>query len=150
MTSSQQTQVNNRVTNGTVTKAATLDDLADALSIDKATLTATVNAYNLAIDNQTAPGFGLPLDGLTKLDTAPYYAEMICATEYGSVVSIKIDEFGRILNSTSRVIPGLYASGECTMGNIFPGGYYHGGFGMGVAAYTGVLVARTVVDDLTE
>ena len=50
---------------------------------------------------------------------------------------------------TLQPVPGLYASGECTISNQIWGGLYAGsGFGVGSSAYNGVLAARTIVSDL--
>jgi predicted oxidoreductase len=74
---------------------------------------------------------------------------LICGSDFGTLRSIKTDNFGRVLNASSQAIAGLYAGGECTMANVFPGGYYHGGLGMSIASYTGTLAARTAAADIT-
>jgi succinate dehydrogenase/fumarate reductase flavoprotein subunit len=149
LTPAQTTTQEDRVAAGQAWKFNTIDELADELGIAKATLQATVSAYNAAVNASTSPGFDLPADRATKLETAPFYADLICGSDFGTVRSIKTDNSGRVLNASSQAIAGLYASGECTMANVFPGGYYHGGLGMSIASYTGTLAARTAAADIT-
>jgi fumarate reductase flavoprotein subunit len=137
-----------RVTAGQAWKFNTIDELADGLGINKTALNTTVAAYNSNVNASTSPGFDLPYGKATKLETAPFYADLICGSDFGTVRSIKTDNFGRVLNASSQPIAGLYASGECIMANVFPGGYYHGGLGMSIASYTGTLAARTAAEDL--
>jgi fumarate reductase flavoprotein subunit len=140
--------IETRVTNGTAYKFNTIADLAAGLEIDLTKLNETIDDYNTKLDAGQSPGFDLPADTIQRIRIPPFYADLICGSDFGTVRSIKIDNGGRVLNSTNTAVAGLYASVECTLGNVFPGGYYHGGLGMSIAAYTAVLAARTAAADL--
>jgi succinate dehydrogenase/fumarate reductase flavoprotein subunit len=152
----QQTTIDNAVTASTIQRFDNLSSMATALEINEAKLRATITAYNAAIDANQSPGFNLPVAGLVKftdLDDV-FYAKKIgvestLSGNSGSFTAIKIDDYGRVQQRSRSVVPGLYAGSELVSGNIFPNGaYYHGGMGMAIAQYTGVLAARTAANDL--
>ena len=138
-----------KVKAGTVYKYDTIDELAEDLNINAAQLKQTIADYNAAVDEGQSPEFGLPVINATPIKDGPFYAEQIAYTTGGSLVSIKTDDDARVVNGNLQPVPGLYASGECTISNQFWGGLYAGsGFGVGSSAYNGVLAARTIVRDL--
>ncbi|GHV33893.1 hypothetical protein AGMMS4952_26190 [Spirochaetia bacterium] len=155
-TTAQQTAIQTAITAGRVQQFNNLSALATALQINETNLRATINAYNAAIDAGQSPGFDLPVTGLEKFDNldGTFYAKKIgvestLTGNFGSFTAIKIDDYGRVQQRSGSAVPGLYAGSELVSGNIFPAGaYYHGGMGMAIAQYTGVLAARTAADDL--
>ena len=109
-------------------KAPTLSALAAALSIDAASLDATVAAFNAAC-LQDRPFQPLATDGLATRDgyaprksnwarriaEAPYSAFPIMCGNCFTFGGLKVDTSARVLDTDGSVIPGLYAAGE-TMG----------------------------------
>ncbi|MDR1619402.1 MAG: FAD-dependent oxidoreductase [Clostridiales bacterium] len=133
---------------GLVEPYDTLEELAEAKGIDAAALVATVIAYNEAIDAGESPGLGLPVERAIKLDTAPYYAERIYNSWSGSVPGIKVDDLMRVLDGSDQPIPGLYAAGELTTGNMYYGGFPGLGVAGSYATYSGPYATRNIADEL--
>ncbi|MDR1211630.1 MAG: FAD-dependent oxidoreductase, partial [Spirochaetaceae bacterium] len=127
----------------------TLEALARAKGINEANLLATVRSYNQAIDTRQSPGFGLPAERGQKIDTPPYYAERLYTNWFGTVAGIKVDDQMHVLDGTDRPVPGLYAAGELTEGNMWWGTLYPGaGVGISYATYTGPYAVRNIVAEL--
>ncbi len=114
--------------------APSIAALATALSIDAASLEATVAAYNAACLHDR-PFKPLETDGLATRDTyaprksnwarpiaeAPYLAYPIMCGNCFTFGGLKVDPGARVLDTDGMPIPGLYAAGE-TMG-IYYGTY---------------------------
>ena len=104
---------------GRARTAPTLADLAVAIGIDAAVLCGTIDRYNAGVDAHEDAEFDKALAFLEPVREAPFYAvEMrpstVCFTAYG----LRIDRDARVLDATSRPVPGLYAAGECTGGVV--------------------------------
>jgi fumarate reductase flavoprotein subunit len=126
-----------------------LEALARAKGIHEVNLLATVRSYNQAIDARQSPGFGLPAERGQKIDTPPYYAERLYSAWFGTVPGVKVDNQMHVLDGTDRPVPGLYAAGELTEGNMWRGTQYPGGgVGISYATYTGPYAVRNIVAEL--
>lgn len=144
-----QATIQDRMEQGLIKKYDSLEELARDNGINEANLLATVEAYNNAVDAGESPGFGLPAERAQKLDTAPFYAERIIVSWFGTVPGLKVDDNMRVLNGDGVAIPGLYAAGELTEGNMWSGNIYPGaGVGISYAMYTGPYAVRCIVEDL--
>lgn len=124
---------------GMLTKAATMDELADQLGVDKAGLretTAKMAEYaKTGVDEEFGRGsdahdrmFGdvevTPNPCLGPLDEAPFYGAPIYPGDIGTKGGLVIDNDGRVLDEQGSAIDGLYAAGNCTaslMGDKYPG-----------------------------
>jgi fumarate reductase flavoprotein subunit len=126
----------------------TLEELARAHGINEANLVNEVRTYNAAVDSGQSPGFGLPADKATKIETPPYYAERLYTVWYGTVPGIKIDDTMHVLDGSDRTVPGLYAAGEVAEGNLWTVTYPGGGTGIGFAIFGGAFAARQIASDL--
>jgi succinate dehydrogenase/fumarate reductase flavoprotein subunit len=99
----------------TVHQADTLADLAAKTGLPADRVEATIAAYNAAVTDGSAPGAVPPKAQLAnRIETPPFYAFSplvpgITLTFGG----IMIDEAARALEADGRVIPGLFAAGEC-------------------------------------
>jgi uncharacterized protein with FMN-binding domain len=120
---------------GNVIKAATLDELAQKLKIDTATLTATINEYNGYVDSGTDSVFGKSAGQLTtkiKSDNSTGYTAILGAGYYyGTTGGLDVDTEMRVLNNTAAhtPIPGLYAIGQDSMGVLFNAKKAYVGYG---------------------
>lgn len=146
---SDQAAIQDRLAKGLIKQYDSLEELAKDNSIDAANLLATVEAYNKAVDAGESPGFGLPVERAQKIETAPFYVERIIVSWFGTVPGIRVDDNMRVLDGSGVPVPGLYAAGELTEGNMWAGNIYPGsGVGISYATYTGPYAVRCIVDDI--
>lgn len=112
-----QEAVDAAVAAGTVTKADSLEELAVAMGMDAAKLTAAVEAYNACVDTKTPDAFGRYTFN-HHIDQAPFYFSaplrpMILYTCGG----LEINSAAQVLDAAAKApIPGLYAAGEVAGG----------------------------------
>ena len=108
------TNIDALVGNGVVFKADSLEELAQQIGIDPAELTATVEAFNRAVDGE---GDALGRAVFTsKIDEAPFYATRTNPTVHHTMGGIEINTNAEVLDQSGNVIPGLFAAGETTGG----------------------------------
>lgn len=124
---------------GMLVKAASLDELADKLGVDRAGLQETVSRMRKYAREGVDEEFGRGNDAhdrmygdpevtpnpcLGPLDEAPYYGAPIYPGDIGTKGGLVIDQDGRVQDVDGQAIEGLYAAGNCTasiMGNKYPG-----------------------------
>lgn len=135
---------------GLIAPFDTLEALAKEYGINESNLLATVKAYNEAVDAGTSPGFDLPVEKAQKLEKAPFYAEKINLSWFGTIPGIKVDNQMRILDGNGVPVPGLYATGELTEGNFYTRTYPGAGVGISYATYTGPYAVRNIIEDLNK
>lgn len=129
-------------------EADTLEALILQLKgVDHAAATATLAAYNDAVDEQTAfdPTSldGKSTNGLTlpksnwaqKLDTGPYRAYPVTGGITFTYGGLKVDAEGGVISQEGARVPGLFACGEIVGGVFFAG--YPGGSGLTSGAVFG-------------
>lgn len=134
------------VAQGTAVLVDSIEALAEAIGVDAAKLTATVETYNAACAAGVDEQFGKPATNmgmyltqtatdenpgvikqemqemqlLTALDTAPYYAVKVSLNSLsGTFGGPKVNLNGQVIATTGDVIPGLYAAGEVASGELF-------------------------------
>lgn len=118
------------------TVASDLDELGSKLGIDAATLRATIQGYNAAVqpgafDPETKDGKRTV--GITPaksnwaqtIDTPPYYAYTVTGGITFSFGGLKIDPSSRVIDDQERPIAGLFAAGEI-LGDFFYHNYPSG------------------------
>tara|TARA_R110002073_G_scaffold4618_6_gene29831 strand:+ start:3320 stop:5017 length:1698 start_codon:yes stop_codon:yes gene_type:complete len=124
---------------GLLTRADSLQGLAEALDIDASGLAATVERFNEQARAGRDPDFGRgdsehdryyadpkvqPNPCLGPLETGPYYALRCDAGDLDTKGGLLCDEHARVLKESGDVIPGLYAAGNTSaavMGDTYPG-----------------------------
>ena len=114
-------------------QADTIEGLAEQLSIDPATLAATLNQWNEAVKNQEDPLFGRTTGMNADLTTAPYYAIKIAPGIHHTMGGVKINTSAEVINKAGGTIPGLFAAGEVTGG-------VHGGNRLGGNAVADIVI----------
>ncbi|HEU5038148.1 MAG TPA: 3-oxosteroid 1-dehydrogenase [Nocardioides sp.] len=144
--------------NGTVKKAATLEELAEELGLPPGSLTETVTRFNgfartgvdedfhrgeSAYDKYYSDPTVKPNPSLHAIDQAPFYAVKIVPGDLGTKGGLVTDEKARVLRPDGSVIPGLYAAGNCSaavMGHTYAGP----GATIGPALTFGYLAAEAI------
>ncbi|WP_433755623.1 FAD-binding protein [Nocardia sp. CA-135398] len=121
-----------------VTKADTLDELAEKIGVPADNLRATVDRFNESARIGRDVDFGrgdsaydhyygdptLPNPVLDVIEDGPYYAVRLEAGDLGTKGGLVSDEVGRVLRADGSAIEGLYAAGNVSasvMGNDYAG-----------------------------
>jgi 3-oxosteroid 1-dehydrogenase len=120
-------------------KAASVGELAQQLGIDPATLTATVDRFNVfarsgkdedfhrgdrAYDRFLGDRTQKPSPAMGPVEKRPFYAYQFYPGDVGTYGGVITDTHARVLREDGSVIPGLYATGTSTasvMGRSYPG-----------------------------
>ena len=119
-----------------VVEANTIEELADGLGIDVATMTQTIAEYNAAVqpgeynptalDGKHTEGIEPPKSNWAlELDEPPYMGYAVTCGLTFTFGGLKINARAQVIDTEDAPIPGLYAAGELTGGlfyNNYPGG----------------------------
>jgi succinate dehydrogenase/fumarate reductase flavoprotein subunit len=116
-----------------VVTASSIQDLAKAMGVNAAALTATVNQWNADATKQADTLYGRP-NNFMQISTAPFYAAPLNWTCDDSWGGLRINGKTQVLDSTAKPISHLYAAGATTGGICGPF-YQHSGGAVG-SAYT--------------
>ena len=131
--------------NGYIVWDDTLEGLAGKLDMDAATLQATVDAYNAAVDSGSDE-FGRTLFSC-KLENGPWVATPRQACVHHTMGGLTIDTSGHVMaEGGTETIAGLYAAGEVTGG--IHGGNRLGGNAVVDTVVFGKLAADSLVADV--
>lgn len=121
------------VSTGIVVEGATIEELAENIGVDSATLAETLNTWNAAVAAQNDEEFGRATGMDEDLSHAPYYAIKIAPGIHHTMGGVKINVNGEVIDTQGKVIPGLFAAGEVTGG-------VHGGNRLGGNAVADIVV----------
>lgn len=105
--------VRKQVKEGRFTVAETLDQVAEIIGCDPATLTATFEAYNANAEAGAEDEFGLTPERAI-LAEGPYYVSKAASAVHMTKGGVACDEQARVLYEDGSVVDGLYACGEVT------------------------------------
>lgn len=132
-------QLPRKIREGFLTKAATLEELAQKLNIEPAALRATVDRFNANAAKGIDPDFGRgqseqdkyygdprvgPNPCLGPIEQGPFYAIQIYPGDLGTKGGLVTDTSARVHREDGSVIRGLYAVGNSAasvMGETYPG-----------------------------
>ena len=133
-------------------QAASITELAAALSLDPSQLEASVDEFN----NGVRPGVFDPgnldncrTDGLEppkshwarRIDTPPYYGYPLRPGITFTYLGVTVDEQARVIMQDERPAKNIFAAGEMMAGNILGKGYL-AGFGLTIGAVFGRIAGR--------
>jgi hypothetical protein len=139
-------------TPGVAVTADSLDTLAAATGMPASTLRATVSRYNeLAAQGVDADfnAFGEKTFPKPKpIDTAPFYAARFFPITRKSMGGVDVDLECRVLDTSGRTIPGLYAVGEVTGYAGINGKAALEGTFLGPGIYMGRIAGRSVAREI--
>ncbi|MBR2943342.1 MAG: FAD-binding protein [Clostridia bacterium] len=113
-----------KVADGTIKKAETLDELTSILGLPEGSLAATVAQYNKYCADGMDPACGRGADTLIALsENGPYYAFEVVPTYTNTQGGPRRNKDGHIVDTKGNPIPHLYSSGECgsIWGDIYQG-----------------------------
>ena len=99
---------------GLHTKAATLDELADKLGIDKANLKSTVEEFNKAVRGEIKDPFREKPTKKEFMSEGPYYGVQVESAIHMTRGGVVADEKTQVLYDNGNIVDGLYAAGEVT------------------------------------
>jgi 3-oxosteroid 1-dehydrogenase len=124
---------------GFLKKAATIEELANLISVDPAALRRTVDRFNdfsakghdddfkrgdRAYDKWLGDPYTKPNPSLGAIGEGPFYAMAVYPGDVGTYGGVVTDANARVLRNSGSVIEGLYATGISTasaMGRVYPG-----------------------------
>ena len=132
-----------------VFKGNTLEELAQDMGADAATLAATIERYNELCANKVDTDFGKDAAYLNAFGEGPYYAvhcDMSVLTTFGG---IGINRRMQVVNDSNEIIAGLYSSGV-TSCSLYQDTYNYqisGGIN-GYCTYSGRTAAQQIARDI--
>jgi len=144
------------VKSGELIEAAGIEKLAEAIGVERSSLSATVANYNAHARKGLDPDFGrgstiyqrhlgdaghAPNPCVAPIERAPFFALRIVPADLGTAVGLKTDQHARVLRTDGTPIAGLYACGN-DMGSIMNGNYPGPGITLGPALTFGYIAGR--------
>ncbi len=116
--------------------ASTLEELALEIGVPPQRLVATVERFNGFVRNGVDQDFGRGDEAydrafsggaapLYPIERPPFHAAAFGVSDLGTKGGLRTDAVGRVLDTTGRVIGGLYAAGNtmaAPSGTVYPGG----------------------------
>ena len=122
------------VNSGYAKTGKTIEELAQNINVDPATLAETMKNWTEIYANKADPEFGrTSFSAENALDRAPYYAILVKPGIHHTMGGLKINTNTEVLNEKGEVISGLFAAGEVTGG-------IHGANRLGGTAVTDIIV----------
>lgn len=128
-------------------KADTLEELAEMIGLDKASLTATVKEWNTDVVNGVDSQFGKEAAFIAPVSEGPFYAGKHIVAVLNTVGGVRINEKAQVVAPDGTVVEGLYAAGIIAKG--FTGEVYGmdaPGTNQGPAVYLGRLSGRAAAE----
>lgn len=136
---------------GFISKADTIEALAEDLGLDPATVKAELDAYNEGCKTGV-DALGKPAEFLEAMEEGPYYAIHAGMHCYGTCAGLDINESFQVLQADGEtVIGGLYCVGADGQGVVYtPEKAYvtYGGADNGWALMSGYVCGGKVVENL--
>lgn len=101
---------------GTLFVGNTIEELAGKMGVPADALKATIDEYNKAVETKKDPFGRTERMLVNKIEKPPFYSGRIVMARHHTMGGVRIDEFTRVIDRRSEVIPGLYAAGEVAGG----------------------------------
>ena len=99
------------VSTGITVQGDTIEELAEKIDVDPATLAETLKNWNQYVADQNDPDFGRTTGMDQDLSQAPFYAIKIAPGIHHTMGGVHIDTDARVINKDGNPIPGLFAAG---------------------------------------
>ncbi|MGH7797573.1 MAG: FAD-dependent tricarballylate dehydrogenase TcuA [Candidatus Binatia bacterium] len=133
-------------------EARSIDELAVALGLDPARLTAGVNEFNKAVrpgefnpgslDSCRTEGLDPPKSHWARrIDTPPYYSYPLRPGITFTYLGVTVNEQAHVIMQDERPAKNIFAAGEMMAGNILGKGYL-AGFGLTIGSVFGRIAGR--------
>lgn len=105
--------VRKQVKHGKFEEAATLEELAEIMGVDKEVFLQTIEDYNKLAEAKEEDEFGLTPER-ALLPEGPYYASLVESAVHMTKGGVAANEHAQILYEDGSVVDGLYGAGEVT------------------------------------
>jgi fumarate reductase flavoprotein subunit len=110
------TDIKSGIKTGSVFVADTLAELGKKICINAATFKETISEYTRCCKQRYDDVFFKNAKDLQPITAPKFYAVKACTSLLNTLGGIKINGRAEVISTDSRVIPGLYASGNCAGG----------------------------------
>lgn len=130
------------VEQGLILKGDTLEELADAMGVNKENFLETVKKYNETVENGTEDEFGSIHEQMKPPTVGPFYAVPTRACIIGTMPGLLVSEDCEVIGRDGEPIENLFAAGEVMFGNIFNRVYPATGTAIAQAIYTGKIAGE--------
>ncbi|MEG0820076.1 MAG: FAD-binding protein, partial [Burkholderiaceae bacterium] len=98
-------------------KAATIEELADKMGINKVALVESIKKHNQYLKNGKDPEFNKPITKqMISLEKGPYYGVAQWPSVHHTMGGLRINPQAQVVDIWGKPIPKLYAAGEVTGG----------------------------------
>ena len=143
-------EIEERLENGTLVSADTLEELAEKIGVPAEAFVASVEAYNAACEAGVDSQFGVVEQMLYPLTTAPYYATRIYASNLSICYGVHVNDDSQVCTDDDQPIAGLFAAGNC-QGDFFGFNYpvHCPGCSTGRSLVYGQLIGEALAQDMT-
>lgn len=111
-----------KIKEGLVKKADSIEELAEKLRLPREQLVKTVKRYNEIVSKGVDKDFGKEKSRLIPVEGAPYYGAWFSGILLATLDGLHINNHMQVLNENNDPIKGLYAAGNCS-GGFFWGSY---------------------------
>jgi fumarate reductase flavoprotein subunit len=128
------------VSTGITVQGDTIEELAEKIDVDPATLAETLKNWNQYVADQNDPDFGRTTGMYQDLSQAPFYAIKIAPGIHHTMGGVHIDTDAQVIDKDGNPIPGLFAAGEVVGG-------VHGGNRLGGNAVADVVVFGKIASE---
>ena len=111
-------ELEERIEWGDVFMANTLEELAQLIGVPAENLVATVDEYDALCETGEDTQFGVVASMLTPVQTAPFYAVPIYASNLSVCYGVHVNDDSQVCTDDDQPIAGLFAAGNC-QGDFF-------------------------------
>ena len=143
-------ELEERVADGEVFKADTLEELAELIGVSADNFAAAVEGYNGMADKGEDTQFGVVTDWLSPVREAPFYAIPIFASNLAVCYGVHVNDDSQVCTDDDQPIAGLFAAGNC-QGDFFGFNYpvHCPGCSTGRSLVFGQLIGEALAKDET-
>jgi succinate dehydrogenase/fumarate reductase flavoprotein subunit len=134
---------------GDIKSAGSIEDLARALGMVPQALKTATEQYNEDLMAGVDRWFLRDLHGLHPIAQPPFYAFEYRASVIVTGAGPRIDAGAHVIDEGGRIVPGLFAAGECGAG-VLSERYVGGGNGVANALTMGRVAAMSMVREIKE
>ena len=144
------TELEERVADGEVFQADTLEELAELIGVPADNFAAAVEGYNGMAEKGEDTQFGVVADWLSPVQQAPFYAIPIHASNLAVAYGVHVNDDSQVCTDDDQPIAGLFAAGNC-QGDFFGFNYpvHCPGCSTGRSLVFGQLIGEALAKDTT-
>ena len=143
-------ELEERVADGEVFQADTLEELAELIGVPADNFAAAVEGYNGMAEKGEDTQFGVVADWLSPVQQAPFYAIPIHASNLSVCYGVHVNDDSQVCTDDDQPIAGLFAAGNC-QGDFFGFNYpvHCPGCSTGRSLVFGQLIGEALAKDTT-